>query len=114
MNLNQKQNVKLLKRVEELPDVKKFLELISNTVSLTVLPPGTPAPDVPTSKFDPLVEKKIKENQNMRQLIDEITSAMTAGDLEGAKNLANSVLNARPPAPTPKPVEANVEVTTTA
>jgi hypothetical protein len=83
MELNERQFYKLKKRVEELPEIKTFLE--------TTIAGGV----AEFQTTDGLTIKKMKENQNMTALINEMNAFLKAGNTIEAQVLAHKVLDAK-------------------
>ncbi len=79
---------KLLKRVDEIPEVKNVLTAICNN-----------GPSPSNSKFYigdviPLLSlKKVRENQHMTAILQEIQEYLSVGNLDAAKSAAKRVLD---------------------
>lgn len=87
---------KLLKRVEELPTVKSFLEDVRNSPEAVDYRRLTAFFNTALTGEAALVAKKVKENQNLTALLQEIGSLVDARDFEGAVKVAKRVLEAEP------------------
>lgn len=78
---------KLLRRVEEIPEVKLYLEGFVDSEKAKLSN---------SSISDLLGMKKVKENQHMTALLTEILTYLEANDSEAAGKAARRVLEAEP------------------
>jgi soluble cytochrome b562 len=86
---------KLKARIEEIPEVKAFVE--------------TAKEGLPTGNLQELLsQKKVKENQDMTALLMEIDSYLTVGNFDAAKAAAKRVLDVEFAPVTAKPNERRV------
>ena len=90
---------KLAKRIEEIAEVKSFLlamnpEVHNNKTDMKI--------GLRTIEEQLLIMKKVKENAQITALLQEIRANLAAGNFDGAKAVANRVLEARPPIATPQ------------
>lgn len=77
---------KLLRRVEEIPDVKSWLEAVRNPTEM-----------VRVERATELLElKKVKENQHMTALLSEIKDYLLVENMDAARAVSTRVLEAEP------------------
>lgn len=83
---------KLLRRVEEIPEVKLYLEGFVDSEKAKLS----------KSSFEDLLGmKKVKENQHMTALLTEIFEYVKVSNFDAAKSAAKRVLEAEPKVTTP-------------